>query len=112
METALLAAISMGRDLLHKNIERPSLAKQSPESEQNPDGRVASTGSTIQGFHLDEDGHWVVELSCGHTQHLRHQPPWQSRAWVQNPAKRTEKIGQPFDCGWCAQGSVSDNLDV
>jgi Protein of unknown function (DUF3565) len=112
METALLAAISMGRDLLHKNIERPSLAKQTPESEQNPDGRVASTGSTIQGFHQDEDGHWVVELSCGHTQHLRHQPPWQSRTWVLDPAERIEKIGQPFDCGWCAQGSVSDNLDV
>ncbi|MHA6231270.1 DUF3565 domain-containing protein [Pseudomonas fluorescens group sp. PF-69] len=106
METALLAAISMGRDLLHKNNERPSLAKQSPESEYNPDRRIA----TITGFHQDEDGHWVAELSCGHTQHLRHQPPWQSRAWVTDPARRHEKIGQPFDCGWCAQGSVSDNL--
>lgn len=106
METALLAAISMGRDLLHKNIERPSLAKQSPESEHNPDRR----DSTITGFHQDEDGHWVVELSCGHTQHLRHQPPWQSRAWVMDPLQRLEKIGQSFACGWCAQGSVSDNL--
>ncbi|MBV4520336.1 DUF3565 domain-containing protein [Pseudomonas sp. SWRI74] len=106
METALLAAISMGRDLLHKNIERPSLAKQSPESEHNPDKR----DSTITGFHQDEDGHWVAELSCGHTQHLRHQPPWQSRAWVMDPVQRLEKIGQPFACGWCAQGSVSDNL--
>ncbi|WP_242205247.1 MULTISPECIES: DUF3565 domain-containing protein [unclassified Pseudomonas] len=106
METALLAAISMGRDLLQKNIERPSLAKQSRESEHNPDKRV----STIAGFHQDEDGHWVVELSCGHTQHLRHQPPWQTRAWVLDPAQRIEKIGQPFACGWCAQGSVSANL--
>ncbi|MDH2080854.1 DUF3565 domain-containing protein [Pseudomonas atacamensis] len=106
METALLAAISMGRDLLHKNIERPSLAKQSPESDHNPDKRV----STITGFHQDEDGHWVVELSCGHTQHLRHQPPWQTRAWVLDPAQRIEKTGQPFACGWCAQGSVSANL--
>ncbi|KII35673.1 MULTISPECIES: DUF3565 domain-containing protein [Pseudomonas] len=106
METALLAAISMGRDLLQKNIERPSLAKQSPESEHNPDRRVV----TITGFHQDEDGHWVAELSCGHTQHLRHQPPWQSRAWVMDAAQRLEKIGQPFDCGWCAQGSVSANL--
>jgi hypothetical protein len=96
----------MGRDLLQKNIERPSLAKQSPESEHNPDRRVV----TITGFHQDEDGHWVAELSCGHTQHLRHQPPWQSRAWVMDAAQRLEKIGQPFDCGWCAQGSVSANL--
>ena len=111
METALLAAISMGRDLLHKNLERPSLAKQSSESEQNPDGRFEAPGVTVTGFHQDEDGHWVAELSCGHTQHLRHQPPWQSRAWVLDPAQRIEKIGQPFDCGWCAQGPVSDNLD-
>ncbi|WP_213939713.1 DUF3565 domain-containing protein [Pseudomonas sp. dw_612] len=110
METALLAAISMGRDLLQKNIERASLAKQSPESEHNPDRRIAMKPSTVTGFHQDEDGHWVAELSCGHTQHLRHQPPWQSRAWVLDPAQRIEKIGQPFACGWCAQGSVSDNL--
>jgi len=96
----------MGRDLLHKKIEGPSLAKQSSESEHNPDRRK----STVTGFHLDEDGHWVAELSCGHTQHLRHQPPWQSRAWVMDPVLRQEKIGQPFACGWCAQGSVSDNL--
>ncbi|MDR9750091.1 DUF3565 domain-containing protein [Pseudomonas sp. SZMC_28357] len=110
METALLAAIGMGRDLLHKNEEWASLAKPSPESEHNPDRRTMSKASTIDGFHQDEDGHWVVELSCGHTQHLRHQPPWQSRAWVLDPTQRLEKIGQPFACGWCAQGPVSDNL--
>jgi hypothetical protein len=100
----------MGRDLLQKNIERPSLAKRTPESEQNTDGRVASKHSTIIGFRQDEDGHWIAVLSCGHTQHLRHQPPWQSRAWVMDPVQRQEKIGQPFDCGWCAQGADSDNL--
>ncbi|WP_460140267.1 DUF3565 domain-containing protein [Pseudomonas sp. S2_E01] len=110
METALLAAISMGRDLLQKNIEGPSLAKPSSESEHNPDKRNATDGSTITGFHQDEDGQCVADLSCGHTQHLRHQPPWQSRAWVLDPAQRAEKIGQRFECGWCAQGSVSDNL--
>ncbi|WP_072409394.1 DUF3565 domain-containing protein [Pseudomonas sp. NFACC04-2] len=110
METALLAAISMGRDLLHKNEERTSLNKDLPESERNPDKRACSNRPTVTGFHQDEDGHWVAELSCGHTQHLRHQPPWQSRAWVLDPVQRIEKIGQPFACGWCAQGSVSDNL--
>ncbi|MEX3775546.1 DUF3565 domain-containing protein [Pseudomonas sp. MYb118] len=110
METALLAAISMGRDLLQKNIEGPSLAKPSSESEHNPDKRTATPDSNITGFHQDEDGHWVAELSCGHTQHLRHQPPWQSRAWVLDPAQRAAKIGQRFACGWCAQGAVSDNL--
>ncbi|MBV4474533.1 DUF3565 domain-containing protein [Pseudomonas sp. B2M1-30] len=100
----------MGRDLLHKNEERTSLNKDLPESEHNPDRRDQLASVTITGFHQDEDGHWVAELSCGHTQHLRHLPPWQSRAWVLDPVQRIEKIGQPFDCGWCAQGSVSDNL--
>ncbi|WP_339532543.1 DUF3565 domain-containing protein [Pseudomonas mucidolens] len=110
METALLAAIVMGRDLLQKNEERTSLNKDLPESEHNPDRRSLSSDSTVVGFHRDEEQHWVVELSCGHTQHLRHQPPWQSRAWVTDPAQRFEKIGQPFACGWCAQSPDNDNL--
>ncbi|WDU61558.1 DUF3565 domain-containing protein [Pseudomonas poae] len=110
METALLAAIVMGRDLLHKNEERTSLNKDLPESEQNPDGRGRTNVSTVTGFHQDEDQQWVVELSCGHTQHLRHQPPWQSRAWVTDPTQRLEKIGQRFACGWCAQAPDRDNL--
>nr|WP_256581550.1 DUF3565 domain-containing protein [Pseudomonas sp. QC2] len=99
----MLAAIVMGRDLLHKNEERTSLNKDLPESEQNPDGRDRSTASFILGFRQDADQHWVAELSCGHTQHLRHQPPWQARAWVLDPVQRLEKIGLPFACGWCAQ---------
>ncbi|SDU75960.1 Protein of unknown function [Pseudomonas mediterranea] len=95
---------------MHKNEERTSLNKDLPESERNPDKRACVPGPTVTGFHQDEEGHWVAELSCGHTQHLRHQPPWQSRAWVLDPTQRIEKIGQPFDCGWCAQAPVSDNL--
>uniref|UniRef100_A5VYK4 DUF3565 domain-containing protein n=1 Tax=Pseudomonas putida (strain ATCC 700007 / DSM 6899 / JCM 31910 / BCRC 17059 / LMG 24140 / F1) TaxID=351746 RepID=A5VYK4_PSEP1 len=53
----------------------------------------------------------MVELSCGHTQHLRHQPPWQARPWVLDPAQRAQHIGQPFACGWCAQGADSATLD-
>ncbi|MBC9249757.1 pressure-regulated protein [Pseudomonas alcaligenes] len=56
----------------------------------------------LLGFHQDEDGHWVAELSCGHTQHLRHQPPWQNRAWVTDAEQRQSRLGQPFACGWCA----------
>ncbi|MDZ4301261.1 MAG: DUF3565 domain-containing protein [Pseudomonas sp.] len=110
METALLAAIGMGRDLLHKNEERTSLNKDLPESEHNPDRRSRSSDSTVVGFHQDAYGHWVAALSCGHTQHLRHQPPWQSRGWVIDPAQRLAKIGQPFACGWCAQRPDNDTL--
>jgi hypothetical protein len=75
------------------------------ESPQAP-----SPHAIITGFHHDLDGHWVVELSCGHTQHLRHDPPWQSRAWVLDPAQRLSKIGQSFHCGWCATSPDNANL--
>ncbi|HBX56691.1 MAG TPA: hypothetical protein DEH10_15100, partial [Pseudomonas sp.] len=58
-------------------------------------------------FRQDEDGHWVAVLSCGHTQHLRHQPPWQNRDWVLDPAQRKARIGQHFACGWCAAAAAN-----
>ncbi|WP_410524839.1 DUF3565 domain-containing protein [Pseudomonas sp. DTU_2021_1001937_2_SI_NGA_ILE_001] len=66
--------------------------------------------TTLTGWRQDEEGHWVAILSCGHTQHLRHQPPWQSRAWVLDPGQRAKKIGLPFHCGWCAQPPDGDSL--
>jgi len=39
----------------------------------------------ITGFHLDEEGHWVAELACGHFQHVRHSPPWMERFAVRQP---------------------------
>ncbi|QVI86821.1 DUF3565 domain-containing protein [Pseudomonas viridiflava] len=90
--------------------ERASLTKPSPESERNSDRRAQLEKSTVIDFWQDEEGHWVAMLSCGHTQHLRHQPPWQSRAWVLDPAKRQQKIGQGFHCGWCAKAADNDSL--
>jgi hypothetical protein len=29
----------------------------------------------IVGFHTDVEGDWVADLECGHTQHVRHDPP-------------------------------------
>jgi hypothetical protein len=46
--------------------------------------------STITGFHQDEDGTGWPSFPAA-TQHLRHQPPWQSRAWVLDPAQRMKK---------------------
>ncbi|WP_122582180.1 DUF3565 domain-containing protein [Pseudomonas viridiflava] len=90
--------------------ERASLTKPSPESERNSDRRAQLEKSTVIDFRQNEEGHWVAMLSCGHTQHLRHQPPWQSRAWVLDPAKRQQKIGQGFHCGWCAKAADNDSL--
>ena len=55
----------------------------------------------ITGFHLDEDNHWVADLSCGHTQHFRHNPPWQERKWVLSDNERNKFIGFELECRAC-----------
>ena len=45
--------------------------------------------------------HWVADLDCGHTQHVRHDPPWQSRPWVVTEQGRSEKIGVELECIEC-----------
>ncbi|WP_092365776.1 DUF3565 domain-containing protein [Phytopseudomonas seleniipraecipitans] len=111
METALLAAICMGANLLLGENERESVTKGSAESDPTPDGRAAP-GSVLVGFEQDHDGHWVAVLSCGHTQHLRHQPPWQNRTWVLDAAQRRARIGTNFRCGWCAAASAEMPIDA
>lgn len=59
--------------------------------------------TTIIGFHQDEQGDWVAELACDHGQHMRHRPPWQTRAWVTTEEGRRQKLGQAIDCPLCDQ---------
>ena len=49
--------------------------------------------SRIVDFHTDEEDHWVADLECGHTQHVRHRPPWIQRTWVTTPAGRATMLG-------------------
>ena len=56
----------------------------------------------IIGFHQDEHGDWVADLECGHTQHVRHDPPWQNRPWVVTPEGRQSHIGTTLYCVLCA----------
>ncbi len=55
----------------------------------------------IVGFHQDDVGDWVAELECGHGYHLRHQPPWQDRAWVLKEEGRAQHIGLVLECVRC-----------
>ena len=55
----------------------------------------------ITGFHQDDERHWVAELECGHTQHVRHDPPWQVRPWVVTEAGRRGRLGTALDCVEC-----------
>ena len=60
----------------------------------------------IVGFHQDVESHWVADLECGHTQHVRHEPPWQVRPWVLTPEGRTAMVGTMLDCPRCASESA------
>ena len=55
----------------------------------------------IVGFHLDDEGYFVADLACGHTQHVLHDPPWQNRPWVLTEQGRKEKLGVMLECKKC-----------
>lgn len=55
----------------------------------------------IVGFHQDDEAHWVAELECGHTRHVRHDPPWQVREWVLTESGRRGFIGTELGCVRC-----------
>jgi hypothetical protein len=55
----------------------------------------------IVDFIKDEEGYWTAILTCGHRQHVRHNPPWQIRPWTQTQKGRKEFIGFPLFCKKC-----------
>jgi hypothetical protein len=55
----------------------------------------------IAGFALDDEGHWVALLDCGHRQHTRHRPPFERRDWVLTPEGRASRLGLSVDCKLC-----------
>jgi tellurite resistance-related uncharacterized protein len=57
--------------------------------------------STIRAFHQDEEGHWVADLACGHSQHVRHRPPMEVREWVLTEEGRRGRIGASLPCRHC-----------
>jgi hypothetical protein len=56
---------------------------------------------SIVGFRQDQEQQWVAELACGHSQHVRHTPPWQVRPWVLTSAGRAGRIGTRLPCRQC-----------
>ncbi len=66
----------------------------------------------IDGFHQDEQGAWVAELSCAHGQHIRHRPPWVEHPWVVNEGGRRSRIGTSVDCPLCDRAELPDGLHV
>jgi len=55
----------------------------------------------IVAYHKDEEGDWVADLACGHTQHVRHNPPWVNRPWVTSKEGRAQYLGAELECRDC-----------
>ena len=64
----------------------------------------------IVDFGQDEHGDWFARLSCGHTQHVRHQPPFFNRLWVTTEEGRLSKLGQPLDCPYCEHRELPEHF--
>jgi len=67
-----------------------------------------SSHEPINGFHLDDEGHWVAQLACGHNQHVRHDPPLVRRDWVRSLDGRNSMIGFKLYCRKCVDGAPAD----
>ncbi len=65
---------------------------------------------TIDGYHQDEEGDWVAELSCLHNQHVRHRPPIWPRPWAITAEGRAEHLGTPLDCPLCDRRELPADL--
>ena len=60
----------------------------------------------ITDFHQDEYKDWVADLSCGHSRHFRHNPPFQVCEWVKSPQGRDTYIGFELACKICESSDV------
>ena len=75
--------------------------------------RQGSMKQKITGFDKDDEDHWRAILECGHRQHLRHDPPMTTRAWVLSEEGRASRIGFELDCKRCDEepGRIPNPLD-
>ncbi len=62
----------------------------------------------IVDFFQDEQGDWVSILECGHTQHVRHNPPWQLRPWVITEEGRKSRLDAQLNCLKCNRNEPKD----
>jgi len=67
------------------------------------EGKVRPMDRPIVAFRQDDVGTWVAELACGHSQHIRHNPPFRLAAWVLDADQRNERLGADIECPLCDQ---------
>lgn len=70
--------------------------------------RDSGVNKAIVGYHKDEENHWVARLACGHFQHVRNNPPWTNRPWVETAEGRYTMLGHELKCKKCDEGAAAD----
>ncbi len=66
----------------------------------------------ITGFRQDEDGDWIADLECLHSQHVRHRPPFWDRPWVLSESGRAGRVGAALECPLCDRTELPEGLRV
>ncbi len=61
-------------------------------------------------FVLDDEGDWIARLTCGHSQHVRHRPPFQERSWVLDAEGRRARLGTYLSCPLCDRAELPKGL--
>jgi tellurite resistance-related uncharacterized protein len=64
----------------------------------------------ILNFHLDGEGDWAAEMSCFHSRHIRHDPPFKEASWVLDPAGREARVGSDLECPLCDRAELPQGL--
>lgn len=64
----------------------------------------------ITGFNLDNEGEPIALLSCGHAQHVRHNPPFINRPWVVSEEGRNGMMGKMLNCVRCDKFEMPDGF--
>ena len=64
---------------------------------------------SIVGYHKDDENDWVAALACGHNQHVRNNPPFVNRPWVESESGRESMLGYKLDCKKCDLDLPVDN---
>lgn len=64
----------------------------------------------ITGFEVDGEGDPIAILTCGHAQHVRHNPPFINRPWVTDEDGRDSMLGKMLNCVRCEKFELPDDF--
>lgn len=79
---------------LEASLQPPTLERLRLRLQPQPQARIVA-------FSQEEAGVWVAQLECGHSRHVRHEPPFKLAAWVTEASERAQRIGTALTCALC-----------